>query len=125
MACDPASNAAPRCRLRLLYTGPDVQVLGYDDDDRIEVAADASFIVGRTQDADVRISAMIGGRRTFMIYWRAPDWIFHVNNEWAIVLVDGQRLPPFKNASLRDGTVVEIRNCHTDEPVHRFRSELG
>ncbi len=125
VACDPATNAAPRCRLRQLYTGPDVEVRGYDDDDRIEVDAGVAFTIGRTHDAEVQIIAMIGGRRTFTIYWRAPDWVFHVNNERARVLVDGDRIQPFNNAPLREGTVVEIRHAHTEEPVHRFRVELG
>ncbi len=124
MAC-PAITIAPRCRLRRLYTQPGITVTGYADDDRVEVSADAPFTVGRVADADVVIAAMIGGRRTYMIYWRAPEWILHVNNEWAVVTVNGERIHPFNHAALRDGTIVEIRNCHSDEPVHRFRVELG
>lgn len=125
MACPPVLQAAPRCRLRRLFTESGVEVRGYGDDNRVEVAEDASFTIGRTSDSEVQIDAMIGGRRTFTIFWRAPEWTFHVNNEWAIVLVDGERIPQFNNAPLRDGTIVEIRNCQSDEPVHRFRVELG
>ena len=125
MSCDPALTTAPRCRLRRLYTQPGVTVTGYGDDDLVVVPDDATFTVGRVADAEVSIAAMIGGLRTYTIYWRAPDWIFHVNNEWAVVTVDGVRIDPFNNAPLRDRTVVEVRDCHTNEPVHRFRVEIG
>ena len=100
---------------------------GYGSDDRIEVVPDAHFVIGRGADANLAIAAEIGGRNTFSVFWRPPRWIFHVNNEWAIAVVDGNRLrgAAFESAPLRDGSVIEIRDVHTDEPVHRLRVELG
>lgn len=127
VACDPANDVAPRCWLRHWYTQPGVVVTGYGDDDRVEVLPDTHFVIGRAFDAAITISAEIGGTRTFSVFWRPPSWIFHLNNEWAIAVVDGNRLrgAAFESAPLRDGSVIEIRHVHTDEPVHRLRVELG
>jgi hypothetical protein len=127
VTCDPANEVAPRCRLRRWYTRPGVTVTGYGGDDRIEVLPDAHFVIGRVADADLAISGQIGGARTFSVFWRPPSWIFHVNNEWAIAVVDGNRLRGmvFASAPLHDGSVIEIRDVHSDEPVHRLRVELG
>jgi hypothetical protein len=127
VACDPANQQAPRCRLRRLYTQPGVSVTGYGADDRVEVVPETHFVIGRTTDAEIHISAQIGGHRTFSVFWRPPSWIFKINNEWAIALVDGDRLrsTDFPSIALHDGSVIEIRDVHSDEPVHRFRVEIG
>ncbi len=126
VACDPSTDVAPRCRLRRLYTQPGVTVTGYGADDRVEVVPETHFVIGRSDDAELRIAAEIGGDRTFSVFWRPPSWIFHVNNEWAIVILDGTLLRgSFPSRPLHDRSVIEIRDVHSDLPVHRVRVELG
>lgn len=100
---------------------------GYGDDDRIEVRPDVHFAIGRTSGCDVQIASVIGGHRTFVIHWRAPSWIFKVNNEWAIAAIDGDRLDQasFSSRPVHDGSVIEIFEVSTGELVHRLRVELG
>ncbi len=126
MACDPATDVAPRCRLRRLYTQPGVTVTGYGVDDRVEVVPETHFVIGRTGDAEISIAAQIGGRRAFSVFWRPPSWTFHINNEWAIAILDGERLQGnFPSRPLHDGSVIEIRDVHSDLPVHRVKVEIG
>jgi hypothetical protein len=126
VSCDPSTVVPPRCRLRRLYTGQ-VTVRGYGIDDLVEVRPTEIFVIGRVLDAAIQIDGMIGGRQTFGVYWSPPNWEFHVNNESAIAVVDGERLEPgaFETRTLHHGSVVEIRHAHTDEAVHRFRVEMG
>ncbi len=100
---------------------------GYGIDDLVEVHPNEIFVIGRVFDAAIQLDGMIGGRQTFGVYWNPPNWEFHVNNESAIAVIDGDRLEPgaFETRSLRHGSVVEIRHTQTEEPVHRFRVELG
>lgn len=112
--------------MRQLYTQPGVRVVGYGPDDRVEVHGDSTFTIGRVDDAQIRIDGMIGGRRTFSIHWRAPDWTFQVNNEWARAVVDDDELDQSSSGRpLRHGSVVGLRHCHTEELVHEFLVELG
>ena len=127
MACDPTLTTAPRCRLRRLYTQPGVEVEGYGDDDRVEVFPDAHFVIGRGSACAIRIAGMIGGRSTFSVFWRPPDWTFKVNNEWAIAVVDGERLigMQFPSRPLHDGSLIELRHVHEEVVIHRLRVEIG
>lgn len=83
------------------------------------------FVIGRTADAELQIDAMIGGRRTFGVYWNAPHWELKINHEAAIAVVDGERIEAFESEPLRNHSVVEIRHAQTQAPLHRFRVELG
>lgn len=127
VACDPDVQTPPRCRLRRLYVRPGATVEGYGDDGRIEVRPDAHFAIGRAAGCDVHVASVIGGHRTFVIHWRAPRWIFKVNNEWAIVRLDGELLDraTFESRPVHDGSVVEIYEVTSGELVHRLRVELG
>jgi len=125
VSCGPVQYAPPRCRLRRLFTRPGVELRGYGADDRVEVPSTRIFVIGRVFDAGLQIDEMIGGRQTFGIYWSAPRWELHVNNEWAIATVDGERIGGFETRPLENGSVVEIRHTQTEALVHRFRVELG
>lgn len=112
--------------MRRLFTRPDVDVTGYGEDGRVEVPPDAPFTIGRTGDAEVSIHAEIGGHRTYVMYWRAPDWVFKVNHEWAIALIDGERIPGhFESRPVRHGSVIEVHQIHDGGVIHRFRVEFG
>jgi len=125
VACDPALVSPPRCRLRRLFTQPGVTVTGYGADDLVEITPATMFCIGRSSDAEVRIAAEIGGRRTMALFWRSSSWIFKLNNEWAVVTLDDERLDTFESRPVHHGTVIDIHHVHTGEVLHRFRVELG
>ena len=107
MSCDPANRPPPRCRLRRLYTQPGVELRGYGPDDLVEVLPTAIFVIGRVFDAAIQIGEEIGGRRTYGLYWSPPNWELHVNNEWAIATVDGERIIGFR----RTPSIPCLANC--------------
>jgi hypothetical protein len=83
-------------------------------------------VIGRIGSSEIRIVAEIGGFRTFRVYWRDPDWMFGVSNEWACVRFNEEA--PLQRGELIqrvlcDGDVIEILAAD-EQPVHRLRVEL-
>lgn len=120
------SATSPRCFLRSLYVALGITVSGYGPEDRLELD-ETDVSIGRAQGCDIRIAALIGGRRTFAIRWSSSGWTFHVNNEWALVEVNGEALEPFTSRVLSRGDEVSIFGNLGDgiaRIVHRFRVEF-
>ena len=118
----------PRLFLHGEYRRADVVITGYDEAGVYEAKGDR-FIIGRTPSSEISIHALIGGHRTFGVMRKDTAWVFHVQNEWAVALIDGQRLEyqpshRFPRRILADGNVIEVLEVHTGELVHRLRVEI-
>ena len=112
--------------LQRLFDAPGATITGYGDDGRIELSAGTPFHIGRVNDCELRIDQIIGGRRTYVIDWRDPEWTLRVMNEWAVVRINGETLAGlFPRRALHDGDVVEICAGTPAHPlVHRLRVEI-
>ena len=108
--------------LRLRWSRPGVEISGFDADGRAPVYRE--LVIGRTRICDVRVNAVIGGRRGYVIRaGRSGCFLAHGRHIGRYRHNDG----PLRDGdvALQPGDSITLLDCATGEPVVTVQLERG